>query len=29
MLPGELSKSCHLDPTQYRAFVQGMERRGE
>jgi hypothetical protein len=23
MLPGELSKSCHLDPTQYRAFVQG------
>ena len=21
MLPGELSKSCHLDPTQYRAFV--------
>ena len=28
MLPGELSKSCHLDPTQYRAFVQGMERRG-
>lgn len=22
MLPGELSKSCHLDPTQYRAFVQ-------
>jgi hypothetical protein len=29
MLPGELSKSCHLDPSQYRAFVQGMERRGE
>jgi hypothetical protein len=23
MLPGELAKSCHLDPTQYRAFVQG------
>jgi hypothetical protein len=23
MLQGELSKSCHLDPTQYRAFVQG------
>jgi Domain of unknown function (DUF3883) len=23
MLPGELSKSCHLDPTEYRAFVQG------
>jgi hypothetical protein len=23
MLPGELSKTCHLDPTQYRAFVQG------
>ena len=22
MLPGELSRSCHLDPTQYRAFVQ-------
>jgi hypothetical protein len=22
MLPGELSTSCHLDPTQYRAFVQ-------
>jgi hypothetical protein len=22
MLPGELSKSCHLAPTQYRAFVQ-------
>ncbi len=22
MLPGELSKSCYLDPTQYRAFVQ-------
>jgi hypothetical protein len=22
VLPGELSKSCHLDPTQYRAFVQ-------
>jgi Domain of unknown function (DUF3883) len=22
MLTGELSKSCHLDPTQYRAFVQ-------
>lgn len=21
MLPGELSRSCHLDPTQYRAFV--------
>jgi phosphodiesterase/alkaline phosphatase D-like protein len=21
MLAGELSKSCHLDPTQYRAFV--------
>ena len=27
MLAGELSKSCHLDPTQYRAFVQGIERR--
>lgn len=25
MLPGELSKSCHLDPTQYRAFVQAGE----
>ena len=25
MLPGELSKSCHLNPTQYRAFVQGHE----
>jgi hypothetical protein len=23
MLPGELSKSCHLDPTQFRAFVVG------
>lgn len=23
MLPGELSKSCHLDPTQCRAFVHG------
>jgi hypothetical protein len=22
VLRGELSKSCHLDPTQYRAFVQ-------
>jgi len=22
MLPGALSGSCHLDPTQYRAFVQ-------
>lgn len=22
MLPGELSRSCHLDPTQFRAFVQ-------
>lgn len=29
MLPGELSKSCHLDPTQYRAFVQGSRGRGE
>ena len=29
MLAGELSKSCHLDPTQYRAFVQGMGHRGE
>ena len=27
MLPGELSKSCHLDPTQYRAFVQGSGQR--
>lgn len=25
MLAGELSKSCHLDPTQYRAFVQRSE----
>jgi hypothetical protein len=23
MLPGELSNSCHLDPTRFRAFVQG------
>jgi hypothetical protein len=22
MLPGEISGSCHLDATQYRAFVQ-------
>jgi len=22
MLPGAISRSCHLDPTQYRAFVQ-------
>lgn len=29
MLVGELSKSCHLDPTQYRAFVQGVGRRGK
>ncbi|HET9385591.1 MAG TPA: DUF3883 domain-containing protein [Gemmatimonadales bacterium] len=29
MLPGELSKSCHLAPMQYRAFVQGMGQRGE
>ena len=29
MLPGDLSNSCHLDPTQYRAFVQSMERRSE
>jgi hypothetical protein len=29
MLAGELSKSCHLDPTQYRAFVQGPGHRGE
>ena len=29
MLAGELSKSCHLDPTQYRAFVQGLGHRGE
>jgi hypothetical protein len=27
MLPGELSKSCHLDATQYRAFVQGSGQR--
>lgn len=26
-LPSELSKSCHLDLTQYRAFVQGSEQR--
>ena len=25
MLAGELSRSCHLDPTQYRAFVQRSE----
>lgn len=25
MLAGELSKSCHLDPTHYRAFVQRSE----
>lgn len=24
MLPGALSHSCHLDPTQYRAFVQSV-----
>ena len=24
-LPGPLPRSCHLDPTQYRAFVQGGE----
>ena len=29
MLPGEISKTCHLDPTQYRAFVQGTGQRGE
>ena len=29
MLAGELSKSCHLDATQYRAFVQGIGRRDE
>jgi hypothetical protein len=29
MLPGELSKSCHLDPTQFRAFVQGAGAHGE
>jgi hypothetical protein len=29
MLAGELSKSCHLDPTQYRAFVQGMGHGAE
>jgi hypothetical protein len=23
MLPGSLTSSCHLDPTQFRAFVQG------
>jgi len=28
MLPGALSASCSLDPTQYRAFVQQL-RRGE
>jgi hypothetical protein len=28
MLPGELSKSCHLDPTQYRAFVHGPGQEG-
>jgi hypothetical protein len=27
MLPGEHSKSCHLDATQYRAFVQGSGQR--
>ena len=27
MLPGELSKSCHLDPMQYRSFVQGTRQR--
>jgi hypothetical protein len=27
ILPGELSKSCHLDATQYRAFVQGSGQR--
>jgi hypothetical protein len=27
MLPGELSKSCHLDATQYRAIVQGSGQR--
>jgi hypothetical protein len=27
MLPGELSKSCHLDATQYRAFIQGSGQR--
>jgi hypothetical protein len=26
MLPGELSRSCHLDPTQYRAFVQSSQQ---
>jgi hypothetical protein len=29
MLPGELSSTCHLDPTQYRAFVQAVPVRGE
>jgi hypothetical protein len=29
MLAGELSRSCHLDPTQYRAFVQGIGQRDE
>jgi len=30
LLPGSLSGSCHLDPTQYRAFVQlgGREESG-
>ena len=29
MLGGELSRSCHLNPTQYRAFVQNRGHRGE
>ena len=29
MLAGELSSTCHLDPAQYRAFVQGTGQRGE
>lgn len=28
MLPGPVSRSCHLDPTQYRAFVQRPESWG-
>jgi hypothetical protein len=28
VLAGELSKSCHLDPTQYRAFVQHSSKPG-
>jgi len=27
MLPGALSGSCHLDPTQYRAFVQAARQQ--